>query len=422
MSGAAIGVENRCLMKNKNSNNNTCENVNVDINYIIKDIYGYKNCKKRCIQFIEDDTIGNDDIDLRKMKNKKIKVENMWYQRCDSNDMNNNNNNDNNNDNDNNDNHHHHHHNNNNNNDVDDNTFKRYNNYNEKHEENDNMEKEVYHTCTIPSRERSSVNGYSNNNNYYYINYQMNNENIKNSNNINMDKNENINMCSNNLDNNDDINSIDINDDSNNVDSNDDSNNVDSNDDSNNVDSNDDSNNVDSNNDRNNIDNKDNRNNKYNHDNNHNYYHKKRNKPILCLNEPEDKYLLSKKTESLIDTILFNIHSCSKIEQAKKIMLPLLNDFIQNNFYKYINFYEDNQNSSKHNVQTLQKEKKVLISAVKIQYQKILQLQKLIENQKSDIKKKTEELNQIKAKVHQYFYDINNPNKRIFSILSPDVY
>ncbi|SPJ12539.1 conserved Plasmodium protein, unknown function [Plasmodium sp. DRC-Itaito] len=392
MSGAAIGVENRCLMKNKNSKNNTCENVNVDINYIIKDIYGYKNCKKRCIQFIEDDTICNDDIDLRKMRNKKIKVENMWYKRDDSNYMNNNNNDNNNNDNNDNNNNNDNHH----NNDVDDNTFKRYNNYNEKYEENDNMEKEMYHACSIQSPERSSVNHFSNNNNYYYINYQMINENIQNSNNINMDKNQNINISSNNLDNNDDVNSIDSNDDSNNMEN--------------------------SNIDINNIHSKDDTNNKYNHDN-HNYYHKKRNKQhVLCLNEPEDKYLLSKKTESLIDTILFNIHSCTEMKQAKKIMLPLLNDFIQNNFYKYIKFYEDDKNSSKHNVQTLQKEKKVLISAVKIQYQKILQLQKLIENQKSDIKKKTEELNQIKAKVHQYFYDINNPNKRVFSILSPDVY
>ncbi|ETW34167.1 hypothetical protein PFTANZ_05100 [Plasmodium falciparum Tanzania (2000708)] len=409
MSGAAIGVENRCLMKNKNNKNNSCEQVNVDINYIIKDIYGYKNCKKRCIQFIEDDTICNDDIDLRKMKNKKIKVENMWYKRYDSNDMNNNNNNDNdNNDNDNNNNNNDNNnddesqHNNSNNNDVDNNTFKRYNNYNEKYEENDNMEKEVYHTCSIQSPERSAVHNNNNNNNnnsnnYYYMTYQMNDEHIKNSNNIKIHNNVNINMSSNNVDNNDDANSID---------------------------SNDDSNNMDNSNDTHNVNNKDDTNNKYNHVN-HNYYHKKRNKqqPILSSNETEDKYvLLSKKTESLMDTILFNIHSCSELNQAKKIMLPLLNDFIQNNFYKYIKFYEDNKNSSKHNVQTLQKEKKVLISAVKIQYQKILQLQKLIENQKSDIKKKTEELNQIKAKVHQYFYDINNPNKRIFSILSPDVY
>ncbi|CDO66626.1 conserved Plasmodium protein, unknown function [Plasmodium reichenowi] len=396
MSGAAIGVENRCLMKNKNNKNSSCENVNVDINYIIKDIYGYKNCKKRCIQFIEDDTICNDDIDLRKMKNKKIKVENMWYKRHDSNDMNNNNNNNNDN---NNDNDSDSQHNNSNNNDVDNNTFKRYNNYNEKYEENHNMEKEVYHACSIQSRERSCVNDFSNNNNnnnYYYMTYQMNDEHIKNSNNIKIHNNVNINMSSNNVDNNDDANSMD---------------------------SNDDSNNMDNSNDTHNVNNKDETNNKYN-DDNHNYYHKKRNKqqPVFSSNEQEDKYVLSKKTESLMDTILFNIHSCSEMNQAKKIMLPLLNDFIQNNFYKYIKFYEDNQNSSKHNIQTLQKEKKVLISAVKIQYQKILQLQKLIENQKSDIKKKTEELNQIKAKVHQYFYDINNPNKRIFSILSPDVY
>ncbi|KYN95753.1 hypothetical protein PGSY75_1414200 [Plasmodium gaboni] len=411
MSGAAIGVENRCLMKNKNKNNKTCEHVNVDINYIIKDIYGNKNCKKRCIQFIEDDTIYSDDIDFRRMKNKKIKVENMWHKRHDSNDINNNdddnndddNNDDDNNDDDDNNNDDNNNDNNNDNNDNNDdnnndsndnhlNTFKIYNNYNEKYEQNDNIDKDIYHTCSIQSQERSCIDDYNNNkkkkysnninninnNKNYFMNYRINNENIKNCNNI---------------------------------DNNDDTNNIDSNDDTNNIDSNDDINNIDSNN------------NKYNHEN-HNFYHKKRNKQDICLNQKEDKYLLSKKTESLVDTILFNIHSCSEMKQAKKIMLPLLNDFIQNNFYKYINFYEDNENSTKKNnvVETLQKEKKVLISAVKMQYQKILQLQKLIENQKTDIKKKTEELNQIKAKVHQYFYDINNPNNRVFSILSPDVY
>ncbi|SOV18805.1 conserved Plasmodium protein, unknown function [Plasmodium sp. gorilla clade G2] len=404
MSGAAIGVENRCLMKNKNKNNNTCEHVNVDINYIIKDIYGNKNCKKRCIQFIEDDTIYSDDIDFRRMKNKKIKVENMWHKRHDSNDINNNdddndddnndvNNNDNNNDNNSDNNSDNNNDNNNDNNDNHVNTFKIYNNYNEKYEQYDNIDKDIYHTCSIQSQERSCIDDYNNNkkkkysnninnnnnnNKNYFMNYRINNENIKNCNNI---------------------------------DNNDDTNNIDSKYDTNNIDSNDDTNNIDSNN------------NKYNHEN-HNFYHKKRNKQDICLNQTEDKYLLSKKTESLVDTILFNIHSCSEMKQAKKIMLPLLNDFIQNNFYKYINFYEDNENSTKKNnvVETLQKEKKVLISAVKMQYQKILQLQKLIENQKTDIKKKTEELNQIKAKVHQYFYDINNPNNRVFSILSPDVY
>ncbi|CRH03995.1 conserved Plasmodium protein, unknown function [Plasmodium relictum] len=264
MSAGAVGVENRCLMKNKKNNNSSHECINVDINHIIKDIYGYKNGRKRNIQFIYDDTIINQD---NKKINKKMKKEN------------------------------------NNNNVI-------------KCEDENENKKDVSITCDD-----------INNNNYH--NYTEFND-LKNSGIINAS-------------------------------------------------------------------------------------------PSLLSLKGENLKFISKKIESCIDNVLESIRSCNEINQAKKIMIPLLSDFIQNNFI-HIDDYEKNQNSYKVKIDTLQKEKKVLISAVKIQYQKITQLQKLIDNQKNDLKKKNDELNQIKAKVHQYFYDINNPNKRNFSILSPDVY
>ncbi|CRG95661.1 conserved Plasmodium protein, unknown function [Plasmodium gallinaceum] len=265
MSAGAVGVENRYLMKNKKNKNNSHECINVDINHIIKDIYGYKNGRKRNIQFIYDDTIINQDT---KKINKKVKTENNNFSniiKCDN--------------------------------------------------ENEN-------------KKDDSVT-YEDINNNNYCNYTEFND-LKNNDIVNVS-------------------------------------------------------------------------------------------PSLLSPKEENLKFISRKIESCIDNILESILTCNEINQAKRIMIPLLSDFIQNNFINNDD-YEKNQNSYKLKIDTLQKEKKVLISAVKIQYQKIAQFQKLIENQKNELKKKSDELNQIKAKVHQYFYDINNPNKRNFSILSPDVY
>ncbi|CXI54765.1 conserved Plasmodium protein, unknown function [Plasmodium berghei] len=308
MSAMSIKVDSRYIIKKKENNNNQCEQLNVDINHIIKDIYGFNYNKKRSAHFISDNTINNS-YDIKNLY-KKIKIQD-------------------------------------------------YNNI-IKTEFHDNKSEYDGHISTIFDiheenkncingdnndsnniNDNSESNNISSDNNYSYSNFNPNRKSTKNSrdNNIdNIDKKKR--MCS-------------------------------------------------------------------------NYTHN-------VVNE-EIENNLSKKFEILIDNVLEKISTCSEISQAKKIMIPMISSFIQNNFDSNNNSEENNKiNKIENNI--LQKEKKVLINAVKTQYQKIINLQKVVDNQKIELKKKNDELNKIKAKVHEYFYDLNNPNKRVFNILPPDVY
>lgn len=145
----------------------------------------------------------------------------------------------------------------------------------------------------------------------------------------------------------------------------------------------------------------------------------------LCTTVKADKKNVSKiilkDVEQCVDTILYNIRNCNELSEAKKIMIPLLTEFVQNNVI-YNEENEENKRVNKSELDSLQKERKILRSAVRWQYQMILQSQKEIENQKNELKKKADELNQIKAKVHQYIYDYTNPPKDTLPRLYPDVY
>ncbi|CAA9990464.1 conserved Plasmodium protein, unknown function [Plasmodium knowlesi strain H] len=328
MSAAAIGVENRYLMKNKKNNNSTCDNINVDVNHIIKDIYGFKHGRKRSVQFINDDTLLNNQ-DMKKII-KRIKIQDSYgnsstgkHGQCD---------------------------------------------HENKQEEDSLMLPPEDATCSNSEdavkigsgtdSDRGSDSGLDNS-----LHHSRRQDCTSNNHMRNGDKRR----CPQEYD--------------------------------------------------------------YMCENNHFVKRQASSNNIAGINstteslahQEENRKILSKQFELCIDNVLEHIRSCNEINQAKKIMIPLLSEFILNNFM-CLDDHERIQNGYKINIDTLQKEKKVLISAVKTQYQKIIQLQKLVDSQKCEIKKKSDELNQIKAKVHQYFYDINNPNKRIFSILSPDVY
>ncbi|EAA22849.1 hypothetical protein [Plasmodium yoelii yoelii] len=294
MSAMSIKVDNRYIIKEKENTNNQCDQINVDINHIIKDIYGFNCNKKRSAHFISDNTINNSQ-DIKNLY-KKIKIQD-------------------------------------------------YNNIIKTTESHDNKSEYDHDTSTIfdNNENKNCINVGSGNedNNYGYPNLKSNRKSTKNSrdnnNNINDDVEKKKRICNNYTDNN--------------------------------------------------------------------------------VNE-EIENNLSKKFETLIDNVLEKISTCNEINQAKKIMIPMISNFIQNNFESNNNSKEDNKIEN----EILQKEKKVLINAVKTQYHKIINLQKVIDNQKIELKKKNDELNKIKAKVHEYFYDLNNSNKRVFNILTPDVY
>lgn len=136
----------------------------------------------------------------------------------------------------------------------------------------------------------------------------------------------------------------------------------------------------------------------------------------------ENEKKMTQKIDMCIDNVLENMRSCNEIGEAKRIMTSILNNFIRNNFV-YVENYKDNPVFVKSHFDTLHKEKRILKSALKWQYQMIKQLQKIIDNQKLELKKNNDELNQIKAKVHQYFYEVSNPNKETFQpYIYPDVY
>lgn len=143
-------------------------------------------------------------------------------------------------------------------------------------------------------------------------------------------------------------------------------------------------------------------------------------KDQVIIEENEKK--MTQKLDMCIDNVLESIRSCNEIGEAKRIMTSILNNCIRNNFV-YVENCKDNPIFVKSHVDTLHKEKRILKSALKWQYQMIKQLQKIIDNQKLELKKKNDELNQIKAKVHQYFYEVSNPNRETFQpYIYPDVY
>ncbi|ANQ10564.1 Uncharacterized protein PCOAH_00049920 [Plasmodium coatneyi] len=328
MSAAAIGVENRCLMKNQKNNNGTCDSINVDVNHIIKDIYGFKHGRKRNVQFINDDTLLNSQ-DIKKII-KRIKIQDSYG-----------------------------------------------NSSTGKHGPCDGVSKQEEDSLTLPPEDATCRNSED----AVKIGSGVDSDRGSDSGSDNSLPHSRRQGCTSN----------------------------------------------------NHIRSSDKRScpqeYEYMCENNHIVKRQANNNNMVrshsttesLTQREENRKILSKQFELCIDNVLEHIRSCNEINQAKKIMIPLLSEFILNNFM-CLDDHERVQNGYKINIDTLQKEKKVLISAVKTQYQKIIQLQKLVESQKCEIKKKSDELNQIKAKVHQYFYDINNPNKRIFSILSPDVY
>ncbi|GAW83074.1 hypothetical protein, conserved [Plasmodium gonderi] len=380
MSAAAIGVDNRCLMKKRKKNNCTCDSINVDINHIIKDIYGFKHGRKRTVQFINDDTIINN-CEIKKII-KRIKIQDT----C---------------------------------NNTSTGKHEQYGNVSKQDEDHsltlhsqdatcNNSEEVKIGVCSDTDRgSDSSLGGGSDS---CLEGHSANCLGEDSANSLGDDSasclggssasclggssanclggssssclNAVSNCCTSNnyTDNNNKINdchpvyddhyceNLDI---------------------------------------------------LKSHPNNNMTRNDSIRESLAC--REENKKLLSKQFELCIDNILESIRSCTEINQAKKIMIPVLSEFILNNFMCKDD-YDKFQNTYKINLDTLQKEKKVLISAVKTQYKKIIQLQKLVGTQKCELKKKNDELNQIKAKVHQYFYDINNPNKKKFSILSPDVY
>lgn len=131
---------------------------------------------------------------------------------------------------------------------------------------------------------------------------------------------------------------------------------------------------------------------------------------------------LTKKIDTCIDNVLESIRSCNEIGEAKKIITPILNSFIRNNFI-YADDSEENSCFFRNQFHILHKEKRILKSALKWQYQMIKQSQNVIDSQKIELRKKNDELNQIKAKVHQYFYELSNPSKESFQpYIFPDVY
>ncbi|SBT78924.1 conserved Plasmodium protein, unknown function [Plasmodium ovale] len=341
MSAAAIGVENRCLMKSKESNNTSSDCKNVDINYIIKDIYGFKNGRKRNVHFINDDALSSSK-ELKRII-KKIKIQDNCFNNID---------------------------------------------IEHKNEGLENDGKQEEHSMILHEHNSSGGN----------VNDDIHDSGSDGGGNHDCSSDGGNPDCVN-----DDIPDC----------------------------RNDGSHDANSN--RRNHSNMDEcTRNRYNFNENSNVEKTSEYSITQCngeytqttipvLQNEDNRKFLCKKFEMCIDNILESICSCSEIEEAKRIMIPLLSEFIQTNFI-CIDDYEHNFKINKVNNDTLQKEKKVLISAVKTQYQKIIQLQKIIDSQKVELKKKKDELNQIKAKVHQYFYDINNPNKRVFSILTPDVY
>lgn len=136
----------------------------------------------------------------------------------------------------------------------------------------------------------------------------------------------------------------------------------------------------------------------------------------------ENEKKMTQELDMCIDNVLESIRSCNEIGEAKRIMTSILNNCIRNNFV-YVENCKDNPIFVKSHFDTLHKEKRILKSALKWQYQMIKQLQKIIDNQKLELKKKNDELNQIKAKVHQYFYEVSNPNRETFQpYIYPDVY
>ncbi|EUD65985.1 hypothetical protein C922_03712 [Plasmodium inui San Antonio 1] len=352
MSAAAIGVENRCLMKNQKNNNGTRDSINVDINHIIKDIYGFKHGRKRNVQFINDDTLLNSQ-DMKKII-KRIKIQDS----CGS-------------------------------------------SYTGHHGPCDRESKEEEDSLTLAPHDATCSNSQ---------------DAVKIGSVVDSDRGSDSGLeraSDSGLDRASDSGFDRVSDDG-----------------------------LDNSilhtsprdcNSNSYIRNRDKRKGPQEYENfcENSHIVKRQassNNPVRSNSttesldhREENRTALSKHFELCIDNVLEHIRSCNEITQAKKIMIPLLSEFILTNFI-CLDDHERVQNGYKINIDTLQKEKKVLISAVKTQYQKIIQLQKLVDSQKCEIKKKSDELNQIKAKVHQYFYDINNPNKRIFSILSPDVY
>ncbi|KJP89858.1 hypothetical protein AK88_00569 [Plasmodium fragile] len=319
MSAAAIGVDNRCLMKNKKNKNGTCDSINVDVNHIIKDIYGFKHGRKRNVQFINDDTLLNNQ-DMKKII-KRIKIQDSYgsngtgkHGPCDR----------------------------------------------ESKQEEDPLTLSPQDATCSSSEDAVKIGSDSGLD-------RMSDRGSDSCTSNNHVRNTEKRSCPQEYD--------------------------------------------------------------YMCENNHFVKRQASSNNLVTSDSTteslaqreEKRKILSKQFELCIDNVLEHILSCNEINQAKKIMIPLLSEFILNNFM-CLDDHHRIQNGYKINMDTLHKEKKVLISAVKTQYQKIIQLQKLVDSQKCEIKKKSDELNQIKAKVHQYFYDINNPNKRIFSILSPDVY
>ncbi|SCM11084.1 conserved Plasmodium protein, unknown function [Plasmodium chabaudi adami] len=302
MSAMSVKVDNRYIIKKKENNNNSCDNLNVDINHIIKDIYGFSHSKKRSAHYISDDTINNNNHDVINNLYKKIKIQD-------------------------------------------------YNNVikNELPDSKSEYDDSISTIFDIQEENKNEINNNkasptpnsnTHSDNYNYSKYELNRKSTKNN--------------------------------------------------------------------RNMIDNSDNKKRQCN-----GYTHSFTNDHV--------ENNISKKFEILIDNVLERISTCNEINQAKKIMIPMISNFIQNNFQPKENSEEtDKVNKIENNV--LQKEKKVLINAVKTQYQKIINLQKVLDSQKMELKKKSDELNKIKAKVHEYFYDLNNPNKRVFNILTPDVY
>ncbi|GAB68551.1 hypothetical protein PCYB_134250 [Plasmodium cynomolgi strain B] len=371
MSAAAIGVENRCLMKNQKNNNGTCDSINVDINHIIKDIYGFKHGRKRSVQFINDDTLLNSQ-DMKKII-KRIKIQESYGSSSTG-----------------------------------------------KHGPCDSESKQEEDSLTLPPQDATCINS---------------EDAVKIGSGVDSDRGSDSGLdrgSDNGLDRGSDSgldrgldNGLDRGSDSgldrgsvNGLDRGSvnglDRGSVNRFDRG--LDNGLDNNLLHSSphgcTSNNHIRNSDKRSCPQEYDNfcENNRFVKRQassNNQVRSdstteslIHREENRKILSKQFELCIDNVLEHIRSCNEINQAKKIMIPLLSEFILNNFM-CLDDHERVQNGYKINIDTLQKEKKVLISAVKTQYQKIIQLQKL---------------------VHQYFYDINNPNKRIFSILSPDVY
>ncbi|VWU50611.1 hypothetical protein HEP_00256700, partial [Hepatocystis sp. ex Piliocolobus tephrosceles] len=241
MSTVAIGVDNSRLVNNEKNNSKSCDSINLEINNIIKDIFEYKHGKKRSLHFINDDLIGDNNQEIKKLI-KKIKIQ-------DNNNYSNNNTNS---------------------STITNTTTNNNNN------SNDN--------CIAKENEYENENNHNHNNvedgNVIITDiHDITNENI----NINRDISNNSNSCSNN--NNNEFMYVE-------------------------------KNNVTKNINDNDID----------------------NKTTNCSNilqEKEEKIKnISNNLDLCVDNILANIRSCSEINQAKKIMQFLLNDFINNNFVR----------------------------------------------------------------------------------------